>query len=77
MTEDIFRLISGDRPSKKTRQAQTYRLGDSVRIISGAFAGFPGKIEGINKSKSLLLVRVSILERAQFIKINFTDAENE
>jgi transcription antitermination factor NusG len=77
MTEDIFKLISGERPSKKIRQPQTFRLGDGVRVMSGAFAGFRAKIEGINKSKSLLLVSVSILERAQFIKINFTDAENE
>ncbi|HEX8734484.1 MAG TPA: KOW motif-containing protein [Pyrinomonadaceae bacterium] len=77
MTEDIFGFISGDRPSKKIRRAQTFRLGDNVRIISGAFAGFTGKIEGINKDKSLLLVRVAIAGRTQAIKINFTDAENE
>ena len=76
MMEDIFRRISGDRPSKKIRRPQTFRVGDRVRIISGAFAVFNGKIEGINKAKSMLLVKVEILGRVQPVKINFADAEN-
>ncbi len=76
MTEDIFGQVSGDQPSKKIRHPQIFRVGNPVRIISGSFASFMGKIEGINKGKSLLLVRVAILERTQPIKINFIDAEN-
>ena len=80
MTEDIFgdifRRISGDRPSKRIRAPQTFRVGNTVRIISGPFACFVGKIEGINKAKSLLLVKVLILGRPQPVKINFMDAEN-
>ena len=76
MMEDMFGRISGDRPSKKLRHPQTFMVGNSVRLISGPFASFIGKIEGINKDKSLLVVRVAILGRAQSIKINFMDAEN-
>jgi transcription antitermination factor NusG len=50
---------------------------DIFKLISGAVAGFTGKIEGINKDKTLLPVRAAISGRAQAIKINFTDAENE
>ena len=39
---------------------QTFRLGDTVRIVSGPFVSFTGKIEGINQSKSLLQVKVAI-----------------
>jgi transcription antitermination factor NusG len=74
--KDILRQISGDRPSKKMRQPQTFNVGNDVRIISGVFARFIGKIEGINKAKSLILIRVTILGRTQPIKINFMDAEN-
>jgi transcriptional antiterminator NusG len=80
MTEDvfkeIFRRVSGDRPSKRVRRRQTFRLGKPVRIVSGPFACFTGTIEGINKSKTLLLVEASIFGRSQPIKINFMDAEN-
>ena len=53
----------------------TFRLGDTVRIISGPFVSFTGKIEGINQSKALLLVRVAIYGRNKPIKLNFADVE--
>ena len=37
-----------------------YRLGDMVRIKTGLFASFTGKIEGINQAKLLLKVVVEI-----------------
>ena len=76
MKEDIFNQFYGNFPFKKIRKPQTFRLGKRVRIISGAFVNFNGKIEGINKGKSLLLVKVEILGRTQPIKIKFADAEN-
>ena len=56
-------------------QKLTYRLGDMVRIKAGPFAGFPGKIEGINQSKSLLKVKVEIFGRVTPIKLTFSEAE--
>jgi transcriptional antiterminator NusG len=54
---------------------QTFRLGDTVRIRSGPFTAFAGKIEGINQAKALLKVRVEIYGRTQPIKLNFKDVE--
>lgn len=54
---------------------QTFRLGDTVRILSGPFVSFTGKIEGINQSKALLLVRVAIYGREKSIRLNFADVE--
>jgi len=76
MTEDIFRRISGDRPSIKLRPSQTFKLDSTVRIISGPFASFTGKVVGINQAKSLLKVEVAICGNKQSVKINFMDAEN-
>ena len=56
-------------------QKVRYRLGDMVRITAGPFAGFPGKIEGINQSKSLLKVKVEIFGRVTPIKVTFSEAE--
>jgi transcription antitermination factor NusG len=70
MMEDIF-----GQP-KKIRPTQKFRLGETVQIIGGAFTNFRGKIEGINKNKALLLVRVEISGRTEPIKIKFLDAEN-
>jgi transcriptional antiterminator NusG len=54
---------------------QTFRLGDTVRIVSGPFVSFTGKIEGINQSKSLLQVKVAIYGRNKPIRLNFADVE--
>ena len=53
----------------------TYRLGDRVRIKTGPFAAFTGKIEGINQAKTLLKVSVEIFGRRTPIKIGFWEAE--
>ena len=59
-----------------TREHQTFRSGDTVRILSGPFVSFSGKIEGINQNKALLKVRVAIYGRNKPIKLNFADVEN-
>ena len=61
------------RPNRRKRQ--TFRLGDTVRILSGPFVSFTGKIEGINQDKALLKVKVAIYGRNKPIKLNFSDVE--
>jgi len=61
------------RPNRSKRQ--TFRLGDTVRILSGPFVSFTGKIEGINQDKALLKVKVAIYGRNKPIKLNFSDVE--
>ena len=60
---------------KERKKHQTFRLGDTVRIMSGPFVSFTGKIEGINQSKALLLIKVAIYGRTQPIRLNFADVE--
>ena len=61
--------------SEERKKHQTFRLGNTVRIMSGPFASFTGKIEGINQSKALLLVKVAIYGRTKPIRLNFADVE--
>ena len=68
--EDIFRGMPGRR-----RAPQTFGLGDMVRIRTGAFAAFTGRIEGINQSKRLLKVRVSVFGRETDLKLGYSDVE--
>ena len=53
----------------------TFRLGDRVRIRSGPFAAFTGKIEGINQARRLLKVVVEIFGRATPIKLKFSEVD--
>ena len=57
------------------KKHQSFRLGDTVRIVSGPFVSFTGKIEGINQAKSLLKVKVTIYGRHKPIKLSFADVE--
>ena len=50
-----------------------YKLGDMVRIKSGPFAAFTGKIEGINQAKALLKVVVEIFGRVTPVKLKFSE----
>jgi transcriptional antiterminator NusG len=54
---------------------RVFTLGDMVRIKTGAFSSFTGKIEGINQSKMLLKVRVTIFGRTTPVKLHFTDVD--
>ena len=74
MTEDEIRKMLRSMPSQKNSRG-TLRLGDAVRIKSGPFASFTGKVEGINQAKSLLRVIVIVLGRARSIKLRFLDVE--
>ena len=53
----------------------TFRLGETVRIKSGAFASFTGRIAGINQAKALLKVVVVIFGRERSLKLRFSDVE--
>jgi len=73
MTEDeIQRMLRGI-PNKDSKFI--FKLGDKVRIKSGPFTAFIGKIEGINQTKSLLKVMVNIFGRSQPVQLRFLDVE--
>jgi transcriptional antiterminator NusG len=74
MTDELKQLFR-DLPSRPRRGAQTFRLGDTVRVLSGPFASFTGKIEGINQAKRLLKVRVEIFGREHPLKLGYADVE--
>ena len=74
MTEDeIQRMLQGI-PSRKNSRF-TFRLGETVRIKSGPFASFTGRVEGINQAKALFKVMVNIFGRAKPVKLRFLDVE--
>ena len=64
-----------DEEPKVNSTNKKFRLGDTVQILSGPFVSFTGKIEGINQSKALLLVKVTIYGRNKPIRLNFADVE--
>jgi len=74
MTEDEIRRMLEGIPNRKNSRF-TFRLGDTVRIKSGPFAAFTGRVEGINQAKSILRVTVNIFGRTKPVKLRFLDVE--
>ena len=60
---------------RRAERVITFRLGDRVRIKSGPFAAFTGKIEGINQAKALVKVVVEIFGRVTTVKLRFSDVD--
>ena len=73
MTEDEVQNMLRGIPNKDSKFI--FRLGDTVRIKSGPFQSFTGKVEGINQAKNLLKVKVNIFQRSRAVKLRFIDVE--
>ncbi|HEX8119198.1 MAG TPA: KOW motif-containing protein [Pyrinomonadaceae bacterium] len=73
MSDELEQILR--RFPERRRGPKTFRLGDTVRVLSGPFASFTGKIEGINQAKRLLKVRVEIFGRETPLKLGYFDVE--
>ena len=69
-SKELFRGL----PARR-RLPQTFRLGDTVRVLSGPFAAFMGRVEGINHARRLLKVRVEIFGRETPLKLGYAEVE--
>ena len=52
-----------------------YSVGEMVRIKSGAFQCFTGRIEAVDQDKAILKVLVKIFGRTEPIELKFLEVE--
>ena len=53
----------------------SYSVGEMVRIKSGAFQSFTGRIETVDQERATLKVMVKIFGRTEPIELGFLDVE--
>jgi ATP-dependent Clp protease ATP-binding subunit ClpA len=69
----LVESASAGRPAKQ--QNLLYIVDELVRIRSGPFASFTGKVEEVDEDNSKLMVRVFIMAREQPVELRFLDVE--
>lgn len=75
MAEGELERILRTLPRVKRKPLGTFGMGDEVRVISGPFALFRGRVEGINQARSLVKVSVAVLGEEKSLKLRFADIE--
>ena len=69
----IMQRIESDEPRIKVN----FQIGDSVRIMSGPFAEFGGKVEEIDADKGKAKVMVSFFNRETPVEVDFLQLEKD
>ncbi len=72
--EDVQAIMRRIEASKET-PVIPWQRGDNVRVIEGAFADFPGKVEEVIADKQKLKVMLMIFGRDTSVELDFSSVE--
>lgn len=79
---EIDRMLGKAEPEANKVEVKTeevievnYRVGEQVRVKTGAFANFTGDIEEINQDKRKIWLSVSIFGRPTRVEVEFSEVE--
>lgn len=74
--EEVQAMLSSVKSKREMLDAiPEFCIGDSVSIVEGAFEGFLGIIQSVDKEKSTLGVTLSIFGRENLVSVGFMQAK--
>ncbi|RMG93389.1 MAG: transcription termination/antitermination factor NusG [Deltaproteobacteria bacterium] len=68
-------LGQGESEGEAAAPEVAYKVGDKVRVKSGAFANFVGEVEEVNADKRKIWLSVSIFGRPTRVEVDFSEVE--
>jgi len=79
LTNKEIKRIFGEVADKEGRELVTtsYKVGDSVKVISGPFIDFTGNVEEVNDEKQKVKVVVSIFGRPTSVELDCFQIESQ
>ena len=75
MDKMLGRTESKPEPDEVHLPDVSYKVGDKVRVKSGAFANFTGEVEEVNADKRKIKLSVSIFGRPTRVEVDFSEVE--
>jgi transcription termination/antitermination protein NusG len=72
--KEMLNILQSEEGVQQRPKVQ-WSKNDSVRVVSGPFAGLSGKIEDVNIDKEKLRVLISIFGRETPVELDFTQVE--
>lgn len=73
--DEVNAIMAFTKVQQKSYQA-SFKVGDSVRVVTGPFKDFVGAIQEINESKGQLTVLLSIFGRETPVQLDFMQVSN-
>jgi transcriptional antiterminator NusG len=74
--KEVQAILQSEEVTAQRPKVQWNR-GDLIRVVSGPFSEFKGKIEEVNADKEKLKVLISIFGRDTPVELDFTQVEKE
>ena len=75
LPSEVRRLL--ERLAPKPHREPPAACGDTVRIVSGPFSGFHGRVERVDARKQSLEVSLSIIDREARVELDFGQVARE
>lgn len=72
--DDVAAILQTEEGSVQRPKVQ-WNAGDMIRVVSGPFEGFTGKIEDVNAEREKVRVFISIFGRETPVELEFTQVE--
>jgi len=71
--DEVVKMLLAEEEIQKPVSEELYVIGESVKVLSGAFEGFNGIIDQLDNEKNKVVILVSIFKKQTPVELHFED----